>query len=181
MYNKYDLENQEFSKFFYDFASALFIWFVGLFIICFFINKFQNFLQIKSIDPNNFTFLFYPIWIGIICPPIILFIISFFSTKRELNVINNEVKFLNKASSKFIEYESDDNFYPLLYTICILISFYSLLFIKFMEASIVLGYSIGVICVVANINGEKEIYYFTKDMKKIMRFILTYIKNSKTE
>ena len=27
-----------------------------------------------------------------------------------------------------------------------------------------------------DINGEKEIYYFTKHMKKIMRFILTNIK-----
>jgi hypothetical protein len=176
MYNKYDLENQDFSKNFYDFASALFSWFVGLFVICFFINKFQKILGIKSIDPNNFEFLFYPLWILIIFPPIILYIILYFAEKRELNVINNNVNFFNKTSSKFIEYKSDNNFYLHLNTICISIGFYSFIFLKFMEASIVLGYSIGVICVAANINGEKEIYYFTKHMKKIMRFILTNIK-----
>lgn len=97
-----------------------------------------------------------------------LFII-FICGKNEVSVVKNNINFSKQSFSKSIYYKANDYLYYYLEIISIIYIFLGLIGFKEMESAIMLGYSIGVRWVIANIKGEKEVEVVRRYIKNIVK------------
>lgn len=152
-----DLCNDSISKNVYDFIKAFVIYWSGLGIVYISAVYFQRMLGLPIVKLEKLFFSFKLLSLIILFPPVFILVIAFIASKNEVIVVKNKINFLNKVSEKHIDFKENDNLYYYLEIIIILHLVISLMLFKEMEASIMVGYSVGVRWVIANIKGEKEV------------------------
>lgn len=153
-----DLQDESVSNNVYDYVKAFIVWWSGLGIVYILVGYFQKIFGLPIVKSENLSFIFAPL----------LFII-FICGKNEVSVVKNNINFLNKVSQKSIYYKANDYLYYYLEIISIIYIFLGLIGFKEMESAIMLGYSIGVRWVIANIKGEKEVEVVRRYIKNIVK------------
>jgi len=171
-YEKDDLYlDDSLSKNGYDFIKAFFIWWGGLATIYIVISYFQKKIGIPSVKSENLSFIFAPLELMLFFPTLGILFLLLFASKNEVKVVKNNINFLNKFSEKSIEYKTNDYLFYYLEMISIVSILVSLIAFRKMEAAIMLGYSLGVRGVIANIKGERIVSVLQRYIKNIIYIV----------
>lgn len=170
-----DLRDESVSNNVSDFIKAFVIYWSGLGIVYTVVAYFQRIFGLPMVKSENLWFVFAPLNLFIFFPILIVLVIDFIGSKNEVIVIKNNINFLNKVSEKYINSKVNDYLYYYLEVISILYLVISLIFFRITEASIMLGYSVGVRGVIANIKGEKEVDLICRYINNIKKIFKTFI------